>query len=100
MYGYMGEHYLNMCNNVKLILQLRTAILKCKGLAMDDFKDASDAFKAADMIIKAQRAEFPHIHEDHPDILCPGMKMLDEFWYVNVTGMGFGQSSWMRGRPS
>ena len=66
----------------------RIQVLQCHGLGADDFESSEKAYEAADTLIATQRQTINGVEEAHPDIIFPGVKQLDQFWYAQCKGIG------------
>ena len=71
-------------------------MLTQKGLDVSDFKDRDEAFEAADAIIANYKAAFPDKEVEHPDIIFPNMKQLDQFWFGEYKGIQKFRGPWAR----
>ena len=57
-------------------------------LKLEHFGNDLDlAFHHADVLLDAQRVEYPQAQIDHPPKIFPNNKMLDQFWYCWTTGL-------------
>ena len=63
------------------IFACRTEILDCHKLKPEQFPSPEEAFKAADVMVAALKANWPDMEEHHPDIMVPGVPLLDQFYY-------------------
>ena len=61
-------------------------ILEGHRLKLEHFTSQEEAFKAADIMTAALKANWPNLAEEHPDILVPGVPLLDQFWYFHHEG--------------
>ena len=68
------------------MLACRTEILDCHKLKPEHFNTPEEAFKAADVMVAALKENWPAVEEKHPDILVPGVPLLDQFYYFYNEG--------------
>jgi hypothetical protein len=69
-----------------LLVAYRIEILDCHKLKPDHFASMEEACNAADVMVSGLKANWPLMAEEHPDILIPGVPMLDQFWYFKHEG--------------
>jgi len=69
-----------------VFLPPRIEVLDCNKLKVEHFKDQEQAFKAADLIVAAQREKLPGIAAQHPDQVFPAMPILDLFYFASHKG--------------
>jgi hypothetical protein len=60
--------------------------LECHKLKPEHFGTIEEACKAADVMVSGLKANWPLMAQEHPDILIPGVPMLDQFWYFKHEG--------------
>ena len=83
------EGILRMITNHGLSIQIaRIEILSLHKLTVKHFTSLEEAYDAADVLVKTQRASpaFAGIADLWPDQIFPDMKQLDQFYYANHEG--------------
>jgi hypothetical protein len=66
---------------------IRTEVLSCHGLKMENFATTGEAFANADKLIQDQKEMLPNKALEFPDKIFPGFPMLDQFYYVEGKGL-------------
>ena len=64
----------------------RMQILDCHNLNREHFDSMKEFLETADAMVSGLKARCPGIAAEHPDILVPGVPMLDRFWYFKDEG--------------
>ena len=64
----------------------RMEIMACHKLERDHFHTMKKFLEAADVMVSGLKANWPLMAEEHPDILIPGVPVLDQLWYFKHAG--------------
>ena len=64
----------------------RIEILSCHQLKPEHFDSMDKALEAADVMVAGLKENNPDLHEAYPDIVVPGVPLLDQFYYWKTEG--------------